>query len=167
MVETIDDAIAVARAYAHRFRIVTLDGQVMNAGGSMTGGSLNRSAGILSRANELAKLTASLSGMEQKLADEQAAFEGGKPRKQRARLSIGARRNGASRGAERPRAPFGGTGTYAHDLRKPPSDMDERESRRADMAARIASAEAQRSAAQERYDALMRECGALSGRPPA
>ncbi len=33
LVETIENAIAVARAYAHRFRIVTLDGQVMNAGG--------------------------------------------------------------------------------------------------------------------------------------
>ena len=75
LVETIDDAIAVARTYAHRFRIVTLDGQVVNAGGSMTGGSLNRSAGILSRANELAKLSEQLPGMEEKLANEQAAYE--------------------------------------------------------------------------------------------
>ena len=37
--------------------MVTLDGKVMNAGGSMTGGSVNRDAGLLSRANELEKLT--------------------------------------------------------------------------------------------------------------
>ena len=47
--EDMDSAIAIARAYRHRYRIVTLDGQVLNAGGSMTGGSVSRSAGILSR----------------------------------------------------------------------------------------------------------------------
>ena len=51
-----DRAMAMARKFGHRFRIVTLDGQVLNAGGSMTGGSVSRSAGILSRANELERL---------------------------------------------------------------------------------------------------------------
>lgn len=49
-------AMAIARKYNHRFRIVTLDGQVMNVGGSMTGGAVSRSTGILSRANELERL---------------------------------------------------------------------------------------------------------------
>ncbi len=53
-----DAAIMMAQKYRSRFKIVTLDGQVMNPGGSMTGGSTNKDAGILSRANELAKLTA-------------------------------------------------------------------------------------------------------------
>ena len=56
--QDIDAAIAMANKYRNRFRIVTLDGQVMNPGGSMTGGSTNKEAGILSRANELEKLTA-------------------------------------------------------------------------------------------------------------
>ena len=56
--QDIDAAIAMANKYRNRFKIVTLDGQVMNAGGSMTGGSVNKEAGILSRANELEKLTA-------------------------------------------------------------------------------------------------------------
>ena len=56
IVETIDDAIRISRKNGARFRIVTLDGQVMNAGGSMTGGSASKNAGILSRANELEKL---------------------------------------------------------------------------------------------------------------
>ena len=55
--ENIDCAIAMAKQFRNRFKIVTLDGQVMNPGGSMTGGSVNREAGILSRANELEKLT--------------------------------------------------------------------------------------------------------------
>ena len=54
--ENIDCAIAMAKNYRNRFKIVTLDGQVMNPGGSMTGGSVNKEAGILSRANELEKL---------------------------------------------------------------------------------------------------------------
>lgn len=58
--ETLDDAIAMARRYKSRFKIVTLDGQVMNAGGSMTGGSVSRSAGVLSRANEISRLEAQL-----------------------------------------------------------------------------------------------------------
>lgn len=56
IMEDLDSGIAVARKYGYRFRIVTLDGQVLNPGGSMTGGSASRSAGILSRANELERL---------------------------------------------------------------------------------------------------------------
>ena len=58
IVQDIDAAIAMANKYKNRFKIVTLDGQVMNPGGSMTGGSVNKEAGILSRANELEKLSA-------------------------------------------------------------------------------------------------------------
>ena len=57
IVRDIDAAINMANKYRNRFKIVTLDGQVMNPGGSMTGGSVNKDAGILSRANELEKLT--------------------------------------------------------------------------------------------------------------
>ena len=66
IVENIDNAISMAKRYGNRFKIVTLDGQVMNPGGSMTGGSVNKEAGILSRANELEKLTA----QEKKLSDK-------------------------------------------------------------------------------------------------
>ena len=51
--ETLTDAVRMAKANDNRLRIVTLDGQVINAGGSMTGGSSAKSSGILSRANEL------------------------------------------------------------------------------------------------------------------
>ncbi len=57
IVRDVDAAIAMANKYHNRFKIVTLDGQVMNAGGSMTGGSVNKEANMLSRANELEKLT--------------------------------------------------------------------------------------------------------------
>ncbi len=55
--EDLDSAIAIGRKFGHRFKIVTLDGQLISSGGAMTGGSLARSAGILSRAAELSRLT--------------------------------------------------------------------------------------------------------------
>ncbi len=61
--DSMDKAMAMARKFGHRFRIVTLDGQVLNAGGSMTGGSVSRSAGILSRANELERLNKQKDGL--------------------------------------------------------------------------------------------------------
>ncbi len=64
--QDIDAAIAMAGKYHNRFKIVTLDGQVMNPGGSMTGGSVNKEAGILSRANDLEKLTAQEKDLQQK-----------------------------------------------------------------------------------------------------
>ena len=67
IVENIDFAVAMARKYSNRFKIVTLDGQVVNPGGSMTGGSVNKEAGILSRANELEKLTAQEKELTEKL----------------------------------------------------------------------------------------------------
>ena len=66
--EDMDSAIAIARAYRHRYRIVTLDGQVLNAGGSMTGGSVSRSAGILSRGNELERLQGQIGGVQSQLS---------------------------------------------------------------------------------------------------
>ena len=71
IVSDMDAAINMAQKYRSRFKIVTLDGQVMNPGGSMTGGSVNKDAGILSRANELEKLTA----QEKKLQQEKIVTE--------------------------------------------------------------------------------------------
>lgn len=58
IVEEIDCAIGISKRYNNKYKIVTLDGQVMNPGGSMTGGSRSRGAGILSRANMIDELNA-------------------------------------------------------------------------------------------------------------
>ena len=75
VVEDLDCGIAMARKYRNAFRIVTLDGQVINRGGSMTGGSTSRSAGVLSRSAELEQLTARTAAMQAKLAEEDTARE--------------------------------------------------------------------------------------------
>ena len=54
--ETLSDAVAMSRKSGNSLRIVTLDGQMIHPGGSMTGGSAARNVGILSRANELKSL---------------------------------------------------------------------------------------------------------------
>ena len=54
--ESLDAAIEMSRRYRSEFKIVTLDGQVMNPGGSMTGGSVNRTSGVLTRSNEIRRL---------------------------------------------------------------------------------------------------------------
>ena len=56
VVEDLTEASAVARNLGYRNRIVTLDGQVINAGGSFTGGSTARSVGVFSRKQELDEL---------------------------------------------------------------------------------------------------------------
>ncbi len=75
IVSDMDAAIFMAQKYKNRFKIVTLDGQVMNPGGSMTGGSVNKDAGILSRANELEKLTAQEKQLNQDISVTGAAFQ--------------------------------------------------------------------------------------------
>lgn len=69
VVEDMESAISIARRFKHRFRLVTLDGQVINAGGGMTGGSHNRNSGLLSRKGELEKLCAEAEKLESKASE--------------------------------------------------------------------------------------------------
>ncbi len=66
VVDTADNAIAMSRKFGYKFRVVTLEGDILNAGGSMSGGSVNRQSGFLSRAAEIKTLSAQI----RKLSDE-------------------------------------------------------------------------------------------------
>ena len=66
--DTIDNATRMARRNKYAFRIVTLDGQVVNPGGSLTGGSVSKGIGILSRSNEVESLKEEISFIEEKLS---------------------------------------------------------------------------------------------------
>ena len=83
VVEDLDCGISISRKFSNAFRIVTLDGQVLNRGGSMTGGSISRSAGILSRAGELRELNARRAGLAEKL--ELAAKDAGEAKRELAK----------------------------------------------------------------------------------
>jgi chromosome segregation protein len=74
VIDNMDSAVRVAKKYKYRFRIVTLDGQIINAGGSMTGGSVSRGSGILSRKNELKKLSVEISEAETGLSHAEEKY---------------------------------------------------------------------------------------------
>ena len=54
--DTIDHAIALARNYRHSLRIVTLEGELLNPGGSMTGGAFKNASNLLGRRREIENL---------------------------------------------------------------------------------------------------------------
>ena len=56
VVDDINEASRVARDNGYHNKVVTLDGQVVNAGGSFTGGSVQRSAGLFTRKQEMEEL---------------------------------------------------------------------------------------------------------------
>ncbi|WMJ23683.1 chromosome segregation protein SMC [Paludicola sp. MB14-C6] len=66
IVDDIDTAVLIAQKNGYKFRIVTLDGQVVNAGGSLSGGSRNKSQGFLSRKNEIQELTNEIRILQEK-----------------------------------------------------------------------------------------------------
>lgn len=65
VIDNLDNAIRVARSFGYSFRIATLEGDILNAGGSMSGGSLeNRGTGILSRSREIEELNNELAKLK-------------------------------------------------------------------------------------------------------
>lgn len=76
IVDDIDTATVIGRKYGYRFRIVTLDGQVVNAGGSFTGGSkINKSGGIISRKQELDALYSEISKLREEAKKQSEEYE--------------------------------------------------------------------------------------------
>ncbi len=75
VVDDMDCAIGIAKRYNNRFKIVTLDGQVMNPGGSMSGGSAAKGAGILSRANTIEELNAQAKKLSEEAEEIAAEFK--------------------------------------------------------------------------------------------
>ena len=80
--EDIDSAITIAKKYNYRIKIVTLDGQIINVGGSLTGGSVIKNAGVLSRNSDIKKLEEELlslqnnqSQIEQRLLEAKASLD--------------------------------------------------------------------------------------------
>ena len=71
VVDDINEASRAARALDYRNRVVTADGQVINAGGSFTGGSVARSAGLFSRRQEIEELQAKQRTLEKQRDEAQ------------------------------------------------------------------------------------------------
>lgn len=75
VVDDIDTAAFLSKKYNFRFRVVTLDGQVVNAGGSFTGGSRANNTGIISRRQQKEALYTSIIEMKKTLVEKTEAFQ--------------------------------------------------------------------------------------------
>lgn len=76
VVDDLSTAKVIGKKYGYKFRIVTLDGQVVNAGGSFTGGSkINKGGSIISRKQELDTLYSEISKLRESAKEKNEEFE--------------------------------------------------------------------------------------------
>lgn len=64
IVDNIDNAIFISKKHGYKFKIVTLDGQVLNAGGAITGGSSDKNVSLLSRSKDIERLSCEIEKLE-------------------------------------------------------------------------------------------------------
>ena len=75
VVDHIDHAIAVAKKYKNTLRIVTLEGELLSPGGSMSGGAFKNSGNLLSRRREIEELEKTLTDLKSQLAEWKENYE--------------------------------------------------------------------------------------------
>ena len=73
VVDNIDNALLIAKKYKYTLRIVTLEGEQLNPGGSMTGGAFRNSSNLLGRKREIEELKQSVSNTNKQITQEKAA----------------------------------------------------------------------------------------------
>lgn len=66
VVDHIDHAIAIARKYRHSLRMVTVEGESFNPGGSMSGGSFKNNSNLLGRRREIEELESSVKALKKR-----------------------------------------------------------------------------------------------------
>ena len=74
VVDNLTTANKIAKFMQYHYRIVTIEGDLINPGGTITGGQVNHHSNLLSRQNELQKLTQQVTQMQVKLDDKQASI---------------------------------------------------------------------------------------------
>lgn len=75
VVDNIDNALKIARKYKYSYRIVTLEGEQLNPGGSMTGGAFKNSSNLLGRRREIEELTADIKKISKEMEDISASIK--------------------------------------------------------------------------------------------
>ena len=75
VVDNIDNAIRIARKYHHSFRMVTLEGESLNPGGSMTGGAFRNNSNLLGRRREIEDLEQSISLLKKDIEAMQKSID--------------------------------------------------------------------------------------------
>ncbi len=173
VVEDLSEASAVAKNLGYRNRIVTLDGQVINAGGSFTGGSTARSVGVFSRKQELDELRTRLVKLEKKRADAEKELEARKAEVDNltAQLS-GAEAEGMNASSERLRASLeldrltAAVAQHAENTRSLAAEIEAQQAAVTQNETACAEAEAAQAKAEEElntYNAELAELGESTG----
>lgn len=158
--EDLDSAAAIAKRTKYRFRIVSLDGQVVNAGGSLTGGSRARNSGLLSRASEIERIKANAAELEKKADEAQQRLK-----ERQNELSSGEAELDAAKGElaalneERIKI-AAECARVSRELQSARSDSENLEKERNDSARRLQDLEAQAAAAEKNIAELEAEAAA-------
>ncbi len=69
IMDNIDNAVALSKKSGYKYKIVTLDGQLVNPGGSLTGGSINKTQSLLSRSKDIEALTLEIEKLKKIIDD--------------------------------------------------------------------------------------------------
>lgn len=75
VVDNIDNAVSIAKKFKYRFKMVTLDGQLINAGGSITGGSFNKNRSLLGRSKQIETLKGEISELKKTVNENDRAID--------------------------------------------------------------------------------------------
>ncbi|MBQ7039464.1 MAG: chromosome segregation protein SMC [Clostridia bacterium] len=76
--ETLDQAISFAKKEKYRFKLVTLEGEILATGGAITGGNLGKNSGFLSRKNQITEITDKIKELTKELDITLTSFENAK-----------------------------------------------------------------------------------------
>lgn len=88
VVDTIDNALLLAKKYNQSLRIVTLEGELLNPGGSLSGGAYKNSSNLLGRRREISELEEYIIALDKELKDLEVNKEEKKSTKQKARETV-------------------------------------------------------------------------------
>ncbi len=81
VVDHMDHAIAIGRKYRHSLRMVTLEGESLNPGGSMTGGAFRNNSNLLGRRREIEELQEAVKRLKTELDDLQKSMDRSRDRR--------------------------------------------------------------------------------------
>ena len=155
--EDLDSAVAIAKRTKYQFRIVSLDGQVVNAGGSLTGGSRAKNSGLLSRASEIQRIREKAAELQKKAEEAQNAWK-----ERQTELSSGEAELQAARGElaglqeERIKI-VAECGQTERELEAIRQELQNLEREKTDSAGRLRELEAQEKDAQKKIEELTQE----------
>ena len=152
--EDLDSAVAIAKRMKYRFRIVSLDGQVVNAGGSLTGGSKAKNSGLLSRASEIQRVREKAAGLEQKAAQAAALYKERQEELAACTAELDAAKGELSALQEERIKVQAEAARAARELENAAKELENLERERSDSQGRLAEMEALQAQSQEKIAAL-------------